>query len=242
MKSHDPPSPDLSTLAKESLEACDGVLARVWLPGPGDSCPACAMRAECPDQRACLHLAASVGLTARLDGPYRRFPIGARGVGRVAIDRKPYVVRGDLAVAGVADAVWLELHGVHTFVAVPLGDGAGGVLALFSRAFLTDREVALLACAARATARERPTPSARSSAAAGPVSGRDPASPAPRTAHDTGGEDRRTLAEIERGAIERALVVTGGRISGPRGAANLLGLKPSTLASRMQKLGVQRPS
>jgi transcriptional regulator with GAF, ATPase, and Fis domain len=53
--------------------------------------------------------------------------------------------------------------------------------------------------------------------------------------------ERRTLAEIEREAIERVLVQTGGRISGPRGAATILGLKPSTLASRMQKLGVRRP-
>lgn len=35
------------------------------------------MRPECPDQRACLHLAVSVGLTTRLDGPFRRFPHGA---------------------------------------------------------------------------------------------------------------------------------------------------------------------
>jgi len=52
----------------------------------------------------------------------------------------------------------------------------------------------------------------------------------------------RTLAEIQRQAIERVLVETGGRISGPRGAATVLGLKPSTLVSRMQKLGVRRPA
>ncbi|HKQ57337.1 MAG TPA: helix-turn-helix domain-containing protein, partial [Candidatus Eisenbacteria bacterium] len=63
--------------------------------------------------------------------------------------------------------------------------------------------------------------------------------PAPAFATAPAGE-RRTLAEIEREAIERVLVQTGGRISGPRGAATVLGLKPSTLASRMQKLGVRR--
>ncbi|MGH7731026.1 MAG: helix-turn-helix domain-containing protein, partial [Candidatus Eiseniibacteriota bacterium] len=51
----------------------------------------------------------------------------------------------------------------------------------------------------------------------------------------------RTLAEIQREAIERMLAQTGGRISGPRGAAAALGLKPSTLVSRMEKLGVRRP-
>jgi transcriptional regulator with GAF, ATPase, and Fis domain len=53
--------------------------------------------------------------------------------------------------------------------------------------------------------------------------------------------ERRTLAEIQREAIERVLLQTDGKISGPRGAAAILGLKPSTLVSRMQKLGVRRP-
>jgi transcriptional regulator with GAF, ATPase, and Fis domain len=51
----------------------------------------------------------------------------------------------------------------------------------------------------------------------------------------------RPLRDVERDAIERALVQTGGRVSGPRGAARMLGLKPTTLQSRMKKLGVRRP-
>ena len=43
-------------------------------------------------------------------------------------------------------------------------------------------------------------------------------------------------------AIERALSTSRGRIYGPGGAAALLGLKPSTLQSKMQKLGVERVS
>jgi DNA-binding NtrC family response regulator len=49
----------------------------------------------------------------------------------------------------------------------------------------------------------------------------------------------RTLAEIQREAIEQALTQAGGRISGPRGAAVALGLKPSTLVSRMERLGMR---
>ena len=63
---------------------------------------------------------------------------------------------------------------------------------------------------------------------------------APEPVAHTAAPARRTLAEIEREAIERVLAQTGGRISGPHGAATILGLKPSTLASRMQKLGVRR--
>ncbi|MEP0848032.1 MAG: sigma 54-interacting transcriptional regulator [Phycisphaerae bacterium] len=40
--------------------------------------------------------------------------------------------------------------------------------------------------------------------------------------------------------IRQALLATGGRIQGPNGAAALLGLRPSTLRSRMRKLGVKR--
>ena len=50
-----------------------------------------------------------------------------------------------------------------------------------------------------------------------------------------------TLAATERGQILAALDQTGWRIRGPAGAAALLGLKPTTLESRIKKLGLQRP-
>ena len=50
-----------------------------------------------------------------------------------------------------------------------------------------------------------------------------------------------TLAAAEREQILAALEQTGWRIRGPAGAATLLGLKPTTLESRIKKLGLQRP-
>jgi len=47
-----------------------------------------------------------------------------------------------------------------------------------------------------------------------------------------------TLAEFEREHILRILERTKWHIKGPCGAANLLGLKPSTLYTRMRKLGI----
>ena len=47
-----------------------------------------------------------------------------------------------------------------------------------------------------------------------------------------------TLDENEKAHIERALRQAGGRISGPRGAAALLGVPRTTLQHRMRKLGV----
>lgn len=50
-----------------------------------------------------------------------------------------------------------------------------------------------------------------------------------------------TLEEAERQHILRALRQTQWRIAGPRGAANLLGMKRTTLQARMRKLGIRRP-
>jgi transcriptional regulator with GAF, ATPase, and Fis domain len=49
-----------------------------------------------------------------------------------------------------------------------------------------------------------------------------------------------TLEAVEREHILRVLVATSWRIEGPRGAAQILGLKPSTLRSRLQKLAIKR--
>jgi transcriptional regulator with GAF, ATPase, and Fis domain len=44
------------------------------------------------------------------------------------------------------------------------------------------------------------------------------------------------ISAMERQHIARVLAGTDGRIEGPRGAAVLLGLKPSTLRTRIQRL------
>jgi transcriptional regulator with GAF, ATPase, and Fis domain len=49
------------------------------------------------------------------------------------------------------------------------------------------------------------------------------------------------LADVERAHIVKMLHAASWRIEGTRGAAVALGLKPSTLRSRMRKLGVSRP-
>lgn len=51
---------------------------------------------------------------------------------------------------------------------------------------------------------------------------------------------RGDLRRLERENIRRALEASGWRVSGPRGAAALLGMKPTTLASRIRALGVAR--
>jgi formate hydrogenlyase transcriptional activator len=50
------------------------------------------------------------------------------------------------------------------------------------------------------------------------------------------------LEDVEKNHILRVLEGTGWRISGKNGASGILGLKDSTLRSRMKKLGIMRPS
>jgi formate hydrogenlyase transcriptional activator len=50
-----------------------------------------------------------------------------------------------------------------------------------------------------------------------------------------------TLADAEREHILTVLRATGWRVSGPQGAAARLGMKRTTLQSRMRRLGIRKP-
>ena len=90
----------LRTIVDGLAEQPHTALARVWLIGPGDICANCGMRRECPDQSRCLHLAASSGRSlaepgadwTRIDGDFRRFPVGVRKVGQIAATGMPLFV------------------------------------------------------------------------------------------------------------------------------------------------------
>ncbi len=64
-----------------------------------------------------------------------------------------------------------------------------------------------------------------------------PAGPAPEP--DLMGETERRRRDRE--MIVRALEKTGGKVFGAGGAAELLGVKPTTLASRMKRMGIEKP-
>lgn len=204
-------------------------LCRVWLIAPGDLCASCAQAPECRDRRSCLHLAASVGASTRLDGPWRRFPLGAREVGRVARTLEPHLLTGeDLTRAGLAEPRWLALHRIRAFAVWPLADGDRclGVLAFFSarEPGSAERQAldALGRLAGAALPARKVVPFEAPGAAAEP--------------------DLSTMADVQRRAILATLARTGGRVSGRGGAAELLGMKPTTLESRMRRLGVSKPS
>ncbi len=64
------------------------------------------------------------------------------------------------------------------------------------------------------------------------------------TSPATGKREIITYAEMDRRQRENVLAAmeeTGWRIYGPHGAAALLGIKPTTLASRIRKMGLKKP-
>lgn len=62
-----------------------------------------------------------------------------------------------------------------------------------------------------------------------------------RTPASMGRAQESTLEQFQQKHILEVLNQTGWRVEGPKGAAVILGLNPSTLRSRMQKLGIQKP-
>jgi formate hydrogenlyase transcriptional activator len=63
-----------------------------------------------------------------------------------------------------------------------------------------------------------------------------------REAHSTGKAAPGTFQDAERETILGALRESGGVVAGPSGAAARLGLRRTTLQSKMRRLGIQRPS
>jgi formate hydrogenlyase transcriptional activator len=58
--------------------------------------------------------------------------------------------------------------------------------------------------------------------------------------HGVFADDRKEFADRERQAIEAALAQCQGRVSGPRGAAAILGIPHQTLESKIISLGIDK--
>src|SRR5947207_938869 len=138
--------PDLLRLVVDRLAESPRVaLARIWLMRRSEDCGGCVTPAECRDRTACLHLVASAGRSAldpkvewtRLDGAFRRFPLGVRKVGRIAATGEPIEALDLLPEppAWAADPAWMRAEGIAGFGGQPLVHRGEvlGMLCVFAR-------------------------------------------------------------------------------------------------------------
>lgn len=136
------------SLEKKTAASADIALVRIWLIEAGDLCETCRFRSECPDQTRCLHLAASAGHPlakaenwSRLDGEFKRFPLGARKVGHIAATGQPVLVT-DMQndTRWIARPEWAQAEGMRVFAGLPLTfrNETLGTLGIFSRTPLRD--------------------------------------------------------------------------------------------------------
>ncbi len=110
------------------------------------------MRPECPDQARCLHLEASSGQSLagpgvdwrRIDGDFRRFPVGVRKVGQIAATGVPLFVANTAEQSEwIARPEWAAGERIRSFAGQPLmfGSETLGVIAVFSRALLSEIDI-----------------------------------------------------------------------------------------------------
>ncbi len=137
----------LTTITQGLVEELDAAFARIWLLGPGDLCQSCFKAEACADRRRCLHLAASAGLYTNLNGEYRRIPLGALKIGKIAQGWGAVFTNDVLGDERLPNKAWMSEHRLQSFAGYPLlfRDELLGVVAMFGRRPLTEAEFNRLA-------------------------------------------------------------------------------------------------
>lgn len=130
----------LQSCAEALVRHLDAAFARVWLLGPGDLCSDCHKMAQCADRTHCLHLEASAGLYRNLNGEYRRIPLGALKIGKIAQGKGAMATNDVLGDDRLPNKPWMKENGLQSFAGYPLllGQQVVGVMAIFARHPLTD--------------------------------------------------------------------------------------------------------
>ena len=116
----------LAAITRGLVEELDAALARVWLLAGTE-----------------LTLAASAGLSERLDGTHARVAVGALKIGQIAAERRPLYLAEVATEPRIVDKAWVAEHGIVAFAGYPLvfrGEELG-VLAMFSRRLLGPDEL-----------------------------------------------------------------------------------------------------
>ena len=137
----------LTTITQGLVDDFDAAFARIWLLGPGDLCAACFKAADCTNRERCLHLKASAGLYTNLNGEYRRIPLGALKIGRIAQGEGPMATNDVLNDDRLPNKAWMHENGLRSFAGYPLTFRGEllGVVAMFGRRAMTQAEFDRLA-------------------------------------------------------------------------------------------------
>lgn len=125
----------LTAISQGLVHEVDAAFARIWLVEAGDICKTCHMAHICPNRERCLHLKASSGMYEGLNGEYRRVPLGALKIGRIASERSPIYTNQVLGDDRIQDRKWARDNGFRSFAGYPLvfREEVLGVMSLFSR-------------------------------------------------------------------------------------------------------------
>lgn len=137
----------LTTITQGLVDELDAAFARIWLLGPGDLCRECFKAADCFNREQCLHLKASAGIYTSLNGEYRRIPLGALKIGRIAQGEGPVCTNDALNDHRLPNKQWIRENGFRSFAGYPLifrGELLG-VVAMFSQRIMVQEEFDRLA-------------------------------------------------------------------------------------------------
>ncbi len=137
----------LHTITEGLVDDLDAAFARIWLIGPGDLCAECYKAADCANRERCLHLEASAGIYTNLSGEYRRIPLGALKIGRIAQGEGRMCTNDVLNEERLPNKQWLRENRLQSFCGYPLvfRDELLGVVAMFSRRIISEEEFDRLA-------------------------------------------------------------------------------------------------
>jgi formate hydrogenlyase transcriptional activator len=144
----------LTTITQGLVDELDGAFARIWLLGPGDLCADCYKAADCTNRARCLHLEASAGLYSSLNGEYRRIPLGAFKIGKIAQGFGSMYTNDIFGDNRLPNKQWMRDNGLHSFAGYPLKFRWEllGVIAMFGQRPLSEEEFERLAAFANQAA------------------------------------------------------------------------------------------
>lgn len=137
----------LTTITQGLVHEIDAAFARIWLLGPADLCGHCYKSADCTNRVRCLHLVASAGMYTNLNGEYRRIPLGALKIGKIAQGWGALYTNDVLGDDRLPNKEWMQENRLCSFAGFPLifrGELLG-VLAMFGRRPLSDEEFGRMA-------------------------------------------------------------------------------------------------